>query len=329
MADRERENFEVVRRGYDIDQVEQFLVRQAEAWRTELFDARRRIGQLETDLTKLSTLEQEVEQSRQQQDALTMTLQSATQTRDEMLAQAAEDSSAKLAEAEAAAAQIPADAENEATGIRSQGRQQTDKQLIAQEEEFRQRGEQLQHAHLEAKSRYEMIEATLVSKIQDLNDMREALVSGLEAIATGGLTAMEDIGDAMAGVGLLDAGQTTAAELPDSPEAPSPGVPPMPSGSMSLPTKVEAEDQPSPAETTDSTDSTVSDYSGDRTAGNTYGADSNGSATSRNGSDTKAGDVEETEPAPLEPNEYDLYESPEILESSDGYDSETVETAET
>ena len=57
-------DFDVVRRGYDIDQVHDFLVRQAEAWRAELYQADRRIDELQTDLVRLDELARDLERTK-------------------------------------------------------------------------------------------------------------------------------------------------------------------------------------------------------------------------------------------------------------------------
>ncbi len=88
MAGIDREQVEGVRRGYDIDQVDEFLVRQAEAWRERLHEAERRIVELENDAIELRQLGSEVEAARRQQEALTLTFQTAAQAQDEMLAKA-------------------------------------------------------------------------------------------------------------------------------------------------------------------------------------------------------------------------------------------------
>ncbi len=227
MAEIDRQNFEVVRRGYDIDQVDEFLVRQAEAWRAELYEARRRLSEMEGELGKIAPLEAEVEQARRQQDALTMTLQTAAQARDEMLAKAESDVASKRAEAEAEiaeelagakaqAAQILADAEQEANDVRHQSRMRTDELMMAQEEQLRARQEELDTEHAEAKERYERAEQALAAKITDLNSMREALVTGLEAIASGGLAALEEVGDVLAEVGIVGNDDSAVAELLES-----------------------------------------------------------------------------------------------------------------
>ena len=227
MAEIERQSFEVVRRGYDIDQVDEFLVRQAEAWRNELFESRRRVSELESDLTRLGQLEVEVDQARRQQDALTMTLQTAAQARDEMLAKAEQDVAVlrsecereveqELAEAKAKAAQLLGDAEQESSDIRYQNRLRTDELVMAQEEQLKQRQNELDEAHEEAKSRYEVAEQALATKIRDLNSMREALVTGLEAIASGGLAALEQVGDVLAGVGIVGNDSSAVHELLNS-----------------------------------------------------------------------------------------------------------------
>jgi DivIVA domain-containing protein len=227
MAEIERQSFEVVRRGYDIDQVDEFLVRQAEAWRNELFESRRRVSELESDLTRLAQLEVEVDQARRQQDALTMTLQTAAQARDEMLAKAEQDVAAlraeceqeveqELAEAKAKAAQLLGDAEQESSDIRYQNRLRTDELVMAQEEQLKQRQAELDEAHDEAKGRYELAEQALATKIRDLNSMREALVTGLEAIASGGLAALEEVGDVLEGVGIVGNDDSAVHALLDS-----------------------------------------------------------------------------------------------------------------
>ncbi len=227
MAEIDRQNFEIVRRGYDIDQVDEFLVRQAEAWRAELYEARRRISEMEADVGRIASLEAEVDQARRQQEALTMTLQTAAQARDEMLAKAEQDItvlrseaeaeiSQELAEAKAQAAKVLGDAEQEANDVRHQSRMRTDELMMAQEEQLQTRQAELDTEHAEAKERYEKAEQTLVAKIKDLNSMREALVTGLEAIASGGLAALEEVDDVLAEVGIVGNDDSAVHELLDS-----------------------------------------------------------------------------------------------------------------
>lgn len=287
MADIERQNFEVVRRGYDIDQVDEFLVRQAEAWRNELYDARRRIAELEGDLTRLGALETEVEQARRQQDALTMTLQTAAQARDEMLAKAEQDVAVlrseaeqqvedQLSEAKVKSAEMVAEAEQEANDVRHQSRMRTDELMMAQEEQLSQRRSELDTAHAEAKGRYEIVEATMASKIKDLNSMREALVTGLEAIASGGLAALEEVSDVLADVGIVGNDDTAVKSLLESNDGPSTGTPPLPGGPKTL-----ASGANGTPETQALPESTGTVDENGSSSGNTYGADATGSSSFR------------------------------------------------
>lgn len=216
--------FDVVRRGYDIDQVHEFLVRQAEAWRAELYDASRRIADLENDVVRLEELEAEVESSRNQQEALTMSFHSAAQARDDMLASAEADIAARkevaaqevtqmLAEAKAEAASILADAEREANDVRFAARTRTDELMKAQESELVSRKAELDDAYNESVQKYEATKQSLADKVRELNSMREALVIGLEAIATGGLAALEDVSDQLAAVGITSGDDSAVRQL--------------------------------------------------------------------------------------------------------------------
>ena len=217
-------SFDVVRRGYDIDQVHEFLVRQAEAWRAELYDASRRIADLETDVVRLEELETEVESSRSQQEALTMSFHSAAQARDDMLASAEADIAARkevaadevnqmLAEAKAEAATILADAEREANDVRFAARARTDELMKIQESELVNRKAELDDAYNESVQKYEATKQSLADKVRELNSMREALVIGLEAIATGGLAALEDVSDQLAAVGITSGDDSAVRQL--------------------------------------------------------------------------------------------------------------------
>lgn len=212
-------NFDIARRGYDIDQVHEFLIRQAEAWRTELYRATRRIEELQTDLARLGELEVEVEQSRSQREALTMSFHSAAQARDEMLltaeaeigkkrAEVEQQAAQILAEARAEAATILADAEREANDVRFTARARTDELMQAQQSELMARKAELDESHNNAVARYRSTEESLIENIRELNSMREALVVGLEAIANGGLAALEDVSEQLAAVGV---GEDTTA----------------------------------------------------------------------------------------------------------------------
>lgn len=217
-------NFDVVRRGYDIDQVHEFLVRQAEAWRSELYEASRRIADLEADVIRLAELETEVEQARNQQEALTMSFHSAAQARDDMLTSAEADVAARkdiaeqeagkiLAEAQAEAASILADAEREANDVRFTARARTDELMKAQESELVSRKAELDQSYNETIVQYEATQQSLVDKVRELNSMREALVIGLEAIASGGLSALEDVSDQLAAVGITSGDDSAVRQL--------------------------------------------------------------------------------------------------------------------
>jgi DNA repair exonuclease SbcCD ATPase subunit len=217
-------SFDVVRRGYDIDQVHEFLVRQAEAWRAELYEASRRIADLESDVVRLEELETEVESSRNQQEALTMSFHSAAQARDDMLASAEADIAARkevaaeevtqmLAEAKAEAATILADAEREANDVRFSARARTDELMKIQESELVNRKAELDDAYNESVQKYEATKQSLADKVRELNSMREALVIGLEAIATGGLAALEDVSDQLAAVGITSGDDSAVRQL--------------------------------------------------------------------------------------------------------------------
>lgn len=217
-------SFDVVRRGYDIDQVHEFLVRQAEAWRAELYEATRQIAELESDVARVNELETEVEQARTQQEALTLSFHSAARARDEMLAAAdieitdrkalaEEEAEQILAEAKAEAASLLAAAEREANDVRFAARARTEELVKAQESELMARRSELESSYNEALATYERTERSLIDKVRELNSMREALVIGLEAIASGGLAALEDVSDQLAAVGIVSGDDTAVRQL--------------------------------------------------------------------------------------------------------------------
>lgn len=235
MAELDRQTFEVVRRGYDIDQVNAFLIHQAEAWRAELLDSQLRVRDLEGDSMRLEQLEVEVEQSRKQQEALTLTFQTAANARDEMLAKAEMDISERqalveeqvsrvqldseaevdrlLSEAKIQATSIVTTAEKEANDARHRARMRTDELMLAQEEQLQQRKAELDETFAESMVRYELAEKSMKDKVTELNSMREALVTGLEAIATGGLSALEDVSDELAAVGITQGDDSAVRQL--------------------------------------------------------------------------------------------------------------------
>ncbi len=238
-ADIDRQQFEVVRRGYDIDQVDEFLVRQAEAWRGQLYEAQRRISELEEGVGQLSHLEAEVEQARRQQEALTLTFQTAAQAKDEMLAKAEREAAEHrrateeemlklrvetetettrlLAEATAKADDLVRTAETEAAETERSARARVNELLSTGEQQTRERQAELDANHVRTRARYRQAEEALSSKVEELNSMRIALVAGLEAIASGGLAALEGVGDQLAAVGIggTDADESAVQKLLD------------------------------------------------------------------------------------------------------------------
>ncbi len=239
MAGIDREQFEVVRRGYDIDQVDEFLVRQAEAWRERLHEAERRIVELENDAIELRQLGSEVEAARRQQEALTLTFQTAAQAQDEMLAKAEREAAEHrrateeemlklrvetetettrlLAEATAKADDLVRTAETEAAETERSARARVNELLSTGEQQTRERQAELDANHVRTRARYRQAEEALSSKVEELNSMRIALVAGLEAIASGGLAALEGVGDQLAAVGIggTDADESAVQKLLD------------------------------------------------------------------------------------------------------------------
>lgn len=246
MAETNRQSFEVVRRGYDMEQVDKFLVHQAEAWRKELHRAQTRISELESKVQSLSQLEPQLEQARQQEEALALTLQSATQAKDELLTKAEQETSELRTQAEIEAEEMRAlaadeaesvrteatseadrivseakdkatslveSAEKEADDARHESRMRTDELMLAQEEQLQQRRAELDQEFETAVGRYELVEQSLKDKVTELNSMREALVTGLEAIATGGLSALEDVQDELAAVGISQGDDSAVRHL--------------------------------------------------------------------------------------------------------------------
>ncbi len=213
MTSVDQQTFDVVRRGYDIDQVDQFLIIQARAWSAELDAARDRVAELEQEVQGIGRLEAELDEARRQQEALTLTLQTAAQARDEMLAKTEQEIADLQASNDAALTSLRSEAEEQATALVSEARnaaseieQETQVRSLElhreQEDDFARRRAELEQQHIDATQRYAEAAKALKAKVEDLNSMREALVAGLEAIAGGGLSAMRGSEELLASVGI-------------------------------------------------------------------------------------------------------------------------------
>ncbi len=277
----EKSSFDVVRRGYDQDQVDRFVVKQAEAWRGAVAEVEARLAAAQTEIDQLRPLAEEVEQSRRQQEALTITLASAAQARDQMLAQAEEDSrlqrEAATAEAErlrseaeeyalqmrseadahavqvrseadAYAVQVRSEADGEAESVRSEAateaervRSEAESELArvrseaesevselqesmradilerarTMEEAHKRRTAELDANHQASTDGYRQLEEALRARVTDLHHLRLSLVTGLEAIATGGLARLGELEGLFRQAGLaLDQESGAVSTLP-------------------------------------------------------------------------------------------------------------------
>lgn len=238
MISTNQQTFEIVRRGYDVDQVDEFLITQALAWRGELDSADRRVAELEQELVRLGHLEAEVEQARQQQQAVSLALQTAAEIRDKMLAETRTEiadlravTEAELGkagiESAAEADRLGVEAEEQATAlveaakqsaaeVEEQARAYSNELAQAHEEEYSRRREDADERHAATMARYEEAERVQESKVNELNSIRETLVVSLEAIASGGLAAMGEFKALMAPVGVLEKVADATDASPDA-----------------------------------------------------------------------------------------------------------------
>ncbi len=186
-------NFRIVRKGYDVEQVDSFLLTQATAWSTELAQSRQENAELRAHLARQA---QEVEAaSLSAQSHAVAPNAAANQTDVEIIARA-----------ETTAARMLAEADQQAqTRVRAA--------LRAQEEVLAQRQQDLDARFARSKAQYEQILSALQAKVGELQETREALVSGLETIAAGGLAAIEGFSDELPATDL-----DKPAELASSPQ---------------------------------------------------------------------------------------------------------------
>ena len=179
------QDFSVVRRGYDIDQVDAFLRSSEKRIKTELTDA----------VSRIETLEQELAESKKREEALNLTVLAATKTKDALIgdAQTAIDEASENAKAQADkiisdaqyeafrlvteankdAEQIIADANNQAAGAQ----EAKDELNRARHDAERIRAE----ASAEADSRLAAAQAEALAMLTEIKDESERLVAEREA----------------------------------------------------------------------------------------------------------------------------------------------------
>jgi cell division septum initiation protein DivIVA len=239
----EQRSFDVVRRGYDIDQVEKFLVVQAEAWSGELELARTRIAALEEELRRLHGVEAEAMELRHRAESMGAELAEAEQARSTMLAQAGSEAQQIRTEAQREASKLRHDAELARARIEAEARHRTTEQenqarvnsneLVVEAERImaeavaeanrirteasteadrvrdsvdtevsarvdarltdelaglEERRRKLDEDYIETKSQYERVMAAMSAKVSELRTTHHALITGLQAIAKGGLS---------------------------------------------------------------------------------------------------------------------------------------------
>lgn len=118
MVERKRDRFETVRRGYDVDEVNQHLdvverrhQQELEALRAELAERDRRIAELQV-------LTAEVEEARTQKDSISAMLRDAGRERQAMLDEASEAARQRVNEAESKARELRRETEREMSELR-------------------------------------------------------------------------------------------------------------------------------------------------------------------------------------------------------------------
>lgn len=183
--------FQVVRRGYDIDEVDAFLVHQAEAWGEALEESKAQVRSLEEEVASMRAASEERDRSEHE---LAIKLEEA----DDAVRQARED-------AEREAADIVRTAQAEAAALSQEAEQARQAREVAELEKFEALQAELDVRHEDARERYGKAEGILKAKVEDLDATRQSLVAGLEAIARGGLSGLNtEAHEALAAVGLVD-----------------------------------------------------------------------------------------------------------------------------
>lgn len=235
MVDGQTKSFDVVRRGYDTDQVDQFLRTQADAWASELAESRAANEELEA---KLSALQGDLENLRVQEADLAQRLESADHAYESLTEKAEREMAEKrraqeeeLAQmridAAAYSADIRAEAEAEAAKVQEQATKTTSEadqkaraaaEAVLEEHQGVLNGLQadFDERFARAKAQYERVLTALQHKVDELTETHSGLVSGLEAIARGGLSAtvvddLEELPGPDLG-GLHDDGEKSAAD---------------------------------------------------------------------------------------------------------------------
>lgn len=198
--------FQVVRRGYDIDEVDAFLVRQAEAWGEALEESKAHVRALEEEVVGLKSAAAERERTEHER---AVQLESA-----EVAARQARE------DAQREAADIVRTAQTEAAALSQEAEQARQARHAAELEKFEALQAELDVRHQDARERYAKAESILKAKVEDLDATRQSLVAGLEAIARGGLSGLNaEANQALAAVGLAEPAPGVEAEASTGNEA--------------------------------------------------------------------------------------------------------------
>ena len=222
MADRKDHLFEIVRRGYDVDEVKRYLDELNGWWASELEHA---VAERDGRITELEKMTTEVAAARQERESLARMLTDAGEQRRQILEEAelkasrlVSDTEREMAkvrrDTEAAMAELrhEADAKKEdklsaaATEARSMidqakatiasiekqsQRRLTDEEL-ATEARIESRSKDAERKHNAKVREYARVETELTARIEHLQNVRESLISSLEAIARGALQSVEE-----------------------------------------------------------------------------------------------------------------------------------------
>ncbi len=224
----ERNGFEIVRQGYDPDEVEQFLTSQADAWRRALDDAQSRIAQLEAEVHRMAPFEADAANLEHERAELGRRAEAAAAAQAQRLAElkddvdrtqreAAADAEHQVAEARTRAATIVDEARRSAESESEAIRRRAEEEHQQLEARHQQRRAELDRSHAETVDRYDKIETALRAKVEELDSMRMALVTGLEAIATGGLAGMGEVADLMVAAGLDRPAEPASVDTDETP----------------------------------------------------------------------------------------------------------------
>lgn len=228
--DSTQERFAVVRRGYDMEQVDSYLTKRDSEYQSRLDDATALIARLEGELTNL----------KRKEEAVTLTLVAATKTKDEMLESAQRQLDDATSSAKEQADKILADAQYEAFRLVNDAKENADsavaeakaeaeatltnarRESVAILNQIKDESETFRVAHEQdlanARARFEEENAELTQRITKLRTVAGDLEKRLQALARGALD------DLMGMKGMLTDAMPAPSRTTATPPAAAPDV---------------------------------------------------------------------------------------------------------